>query len=444
MISITEEKKNGNSFYIKRIGDAVQILDYARRETVLDGYKYIYLIDHNERIVQSIFRYSNIEKRNDNESERDQLISAIRILSIFSEFIDQKVVEFDDNDWKAFSYFLRGISCDGFQYKMDLITRRSSATCNVYFSHIRGYLRYIGAPDNDFLKSTVVRLEGGTVGKYGFSKKQSHIKYKYSLSGDQNSYRPEGITIEQFRNLIFCNREIGGPFAFRNEIILILLYCYGLRIGEILGMTIEDLHEEERTGPFIILTNRETDKKQQHSKGLYSGYYEVSCRGVERNDTDSRWESKIYMDPVHFRMINDYLKESRDVFGHTPKFCSNVLSVTATALNSDGKNQYVFLSKNGTPLSYSGWNKTIRNLFTCAGIPVDYKTKRNNTSHRLRSGTATYLIDDLGLGSRDVQKYMRHRSASSIEPYYRPTEERVRELHDKIHFDIKKKMDGNN
>ncbi len=107
MISITEEKKNGNSFYIKRIGDAVQILDYARRETVLDGYKYIYLIDHNERIVQSIFRYSNIEKRNDNESERDQLISAIRILSIFSEFIDQKVVEFDDNDWKSFSYFLR-------------------------------------------------------------------------------------------------------------------------------------------------------------------------------------------------------------------------------------------------------------------------------------------------------------------------------------------------
>src|SRR5699024_1416998 len=126
------------------------------------------------------------------------------------------------------------------------------------------------------------------------------------------------------------------------------------------------------------------------------------------------------------KKIDHYILKSRDLSAISDKVISNMLQKSqADSIDSVEKNYYLFLSKNGSPLTSSGWNYWLRSFFNELKIHTDKTSKKTNLSHRFRHGYAMYLINELNLTLEEVSRYMRHRSITSTYVYYNPTEEEI-------------------
>jgi len=101
-----------------------------------------------------------------------------------------------------------------------------------------------------------------------------------------------------------------------------------------------------------------------------------------------------------------------------------------------GDNYYIFLNKNGTSLSASGWNGVLRQLFEEVGLGLDKEKREHNLSHRFRHGFAMCFIHQLNdeekkdkVGIQKLQKLMRHKSILSTMIYYNPDDEEISQMH---------------
>ena len=124
-------------------------------------------------------------------------------------------------------------------------------------------------------------------------------------------------------------------------------------------------------------------------------------------------------------MIDKYIRLSTNVMKVSDKVLSNQEKFAkADCVTEERKtpNRYIFLNKNGTPLSTSGWNKELKFIFKSVGIPCDSKKRRENLNHRFRHGFAMLLIQN-GYPLDEVRRYLRHANISSTIVYTNPTEE---------------------
>ena len=118
------------------------------------------------------------------------------------------------------------------------------------------------------------------------------------------------------------------------------------------------------------------------------------------------------------------MDESRSIFNVTDKVIDNIINFAkADSVEGNNNNQYIFLNKNGYPLSSSGWNKQLKEIFIANNLSIDKEVKKNNLSHRFRHGYAMYLIDEEKRSIEYVKDKMRHSSINSTLVYYNPREE---------------------
>lgn len=167
---------------------------------------------------------------------------------------------------------------------------------------------------------------------------------------------PNYLTIEEVDRLL--DIKLRNFYDYRNKAMLELLYATGTRISELINLTFNQIDFDE-----CVIRIMGKGKKER-------------------------------MIPVNDVAI-DYLKE----------YINNYRIFLAKK-----NNNYVFLNKNGDPISRVGFFKILKKLCQDAGIQKDV------SPHTLRHSFATHLLNN-GADLRVIQELLGHENLSTTEIY---------------------------
>lgn len=205
-----------------------------------------------------------------------------------------------------------------------------------------------------------------------------------------------------------------------------LMYGYGLRPGEALGLTLEDIQEIEREQgliPVLILRNRMTDAIYQFAKGLPHVRIQEQYSNLEFKK--AKWRVQITYDM--YEQIVEYIQEVHtDMMKRYPTSYSAGVADRIDTYNPElEQNHYVFLNRYGRPLSLQTLNNHLKEYFKKLDIPLDSEVRENNLAHRFRHGFAMFQarFRDHPVNALELQKMMRHSRLKSTMIYYNPTPE---------------------
>jgi len=185
---------------------------------------------------------------------------------------------------------------------------------------------------------------------------------------------PKSLTDAEIQQLLAPPAE-GTPDALCDHAALELAYASGLRLSELRGLRLEQLHLE---AGFITVVG----------KGNKERVVPVGSKAVAALHR--------YLDTARPRLV-------------TPRTPANV-----------------FLTRRGTPFARTTLWLRIKRRARLAGIA------RNVTPHMLRHSFATHLLDH-GADLRVIQELLGHASISTTEVYTHVAGSRLREVHDKFH-----------
>jgi integrase/recombinase XerD len=157
--------------------------------------------------------------------------------------------------------------------------------------------------------------------------------------------------------------------------MLELLYATGLRVSELIGLTVLNVH-------------------------LESGYLRTLGKGAK--------ERLVPIGGKAIEAVREYLSDSR------PQMLR-------------GANlPHLFLNFRGRPLTRQGFWKIIRQYGNTAGI------NKEITPHTIRHSFASHLLEG-GADLRAVQVMLGHEDISTTQIYTHVTRDKLREVHEKYH-----------
>lgn len=203
------------------------------------------------------------------------------------------------------------------------------------------------------------------------------------------------------------------------------MYQCGLRIGEVLGLTFEDLDIIEDEGMYICvgyIRNRYTDKPFQRAKSCMNIIDKKQYEEREYMVKNAGYQT--FVVPIDlYDLINDYINEYHHVaqINHKKYYYETNLADIVTNGYLDTDNFYVFINSLGKPLSQTVWKKTLRKIFDKLEIHVDIGGRRSNLNHRFRHGFAMFNVQYLQCNELELMNRMRHTSIGSIVSYFNPT-----------------------
>lgn len=376
--------------------------------------------DSDMKVLKEPSAFMLREMEYDSDNTRDQAISALKLLCSYSAIIGAPIVSFGSEEARGFVRFARGTMGDSVAYSFRGLGRRSEATINSYLRVIRHYVRHLGVPNSPFLDRETKRRCGEDGRIVDFE------GYAVSARVPESLMAPPYVSRPEYRAL---KAAIGEDSSLLNPAMLIvrLEFEHGLRVGEVLGLTLEDLQlEPNQAGGysyFLVLRDRVCDRPDQHAKSLSfkprvredygSGGYRKRGAGYQ----------KVYIPESLYFAIDEYVEVTRAHFSEEQLSASAADSVGGE-WSMEG-NQYLFLNTMGRTLTSKVWNKRLRSYFLRAGLHVDEGCRKTNLNHRLRHGFAMMLKKDLKVDDVTAKLLMRHRSVRSIQPYLLPTEEDV-------------------
>jgi integrase/recombinase XerD len=173
-----------------------------------------------------------------------------------------------------------------------------------------------------------------------------------------SQHLPDFLTVdEMFRLLDSLPTE--NPLQIRNKAMMELLYASGLRISELLGLTIHDINQSEK----IILVR---------GKGSKQRFVPILDNVLE--------------------LLESYISRVR------------------TILLKHKKNDYIFLNHLGNKMSRMGFWKILQKAVLEAGL------KKDITPHTFRHSFATHLLE-AGVNLRIVQTLLGHSSLNTTQIY---------------------------
>ncbi|MGM9879532.1 MAG: site-specific tyrosine recombinase XerD [Bacilli bacterium] len=190
---------------------------------------------------------------------------------------------------------------------------------------------------------------------------------------------PDTLSIEEVTSLL--DIPLNNKFDYRNKAMLELLYGCGLRISELISLTLRDV-------------DMENDIIRCIGKGSKE-------RIVPINDYATHY-LKLYL-------------EKRDLF----------------LIN--GKNDYLFLNNHGKQITRQGFFKNLKKILMEKGIDKDV------TPHTLRHSFATHMLSG-GADLRSIQMLLGHSDISTTKIYTHISNEKVKQDYKDFHPRSKKEM----
>jgi len=427
VIYVTEKKNSSGIYYERRFESTFEveaIIDVIQMKTaniIINNINYTYIYDSNMEPISPVFEYLNFELKNSSPNNLTPAISALKLLFCFLELFHIQFQSMRNNDLKKLILFLEGVPKKGIDYQLNLATQRSSSTINNYLSVYRSYANFLGLTDSIFTKK-------GAFKKHVYIPESEIIMKVPTYEVRSKTYKtdistPKYISVEKFKCILKIIRE---EYTLREECIVRLMFESGLRIGEVLGLTNQDIVEKDGN-VYLHIRNRYTDAPYQLAKTCMHISHPNQYRSKAYRQKDVGYQVAI-ISVALLDKINDYINTShisssllfkRNYTNHT--ICDDVLG-------SNDENFYLFINNLGKPLSANLWNKTLRMIFKKAGINVDKMHRENNLNHRFRHGFAMFMVKYKQIKTYDLKVLMRHRSLSSVQHYYRPTNEDIVKL----------------
>lgn len=188
---------------------------------------------------------------------------------------------------------------------------------------------------------------------------------------------PKTLSVEDVDKLLDIKLE--SPFDYRNKAMLELMYGCGLRVSELVNLTLNDI---DMTNSLIRILGKGS-KEREIPIGEYSIYY-----------------------------LKEYLNIRDDLLKGKP--CNKL-----------------FLNNHGSSISRQGFFKMLKQLLKEKGLNTDV------SPHTLRHSFATHLINR-GADLRSIQEMLGHSDISTTKIYTRVTDEKVIEDYNEYHNRSKK------
>jgi site-specific recombinase XerD len=382
--------------------------------------------------------------------KRETAFSALKVFYSFLELVHiDNPQDLSDSDIRDLRLFLEGGRKEGSVWDIDLQIRRDNQTYNNYINVYRNFLKTMYGITDSYLFETITI---GTIVSKGFvshAYKGTQERYKANKKIVRQPSAPKYIKHDQYEKIM---NVIEKCYGIREKVIIDLMYNCGLRIGEVLGLTFEDLVPSYKEGYFnLIIRDRMSDKVTQRAKGVLTPRSEDEYKDKwYREQGNYLGYQTVLIGEEMKELIQEYIDESRDDIllskSHTKrknlKDKAKADRVDTTPLVNN-ENQYIFLShQHYTPITQAGWGYVLRGIFKEAGIHVDKGSKSTNLSHRFRHAFAMNRVKN-GMQILELQKELRHASPKSCESYYNPDDtdkaellrrnnERYKEAYDEI------------
>lgn len=427
MITYSSYKSSSQTIYQKHIirDDGSEAYSRSARFPFIhfekDGFEYIIPYNDDMLPIKEAFDYLNYDMSDRPITSRTQAATAIRILYCYLSLANIDIHNIDANTLRGLIRFIRGVGTVQEQFKMDTI--RSAETVNIYLATYRTYFSSRGITCEALFQRSVTQGTMSTDTK-GMPVKTEHYTMKSNLRTKQYEDRtiPKYISPDQFARLY--------RLALKNKdlcalVIMRLGYGYGLRLGEILGLTLEDVTEvsiDNQITPVLFIRNRISDKDFQFCKNLM---HPTDIRQYKTKDYTAARHRIIISDDMYELILKYVEAEHAKMMKERP---SNYRQTIADIVSKDcdlEENHYLFLNRYGRVLNDQTWGNNLKRYFEEADVPIDRNTKEGNLSHRFRHGFAMFHahFSEHPWTALKLQHAMRHRSIRSTLIYYNLTEE---------------------
>lgn len=277
------------------------------------------------------------------------------------------------------------------KYQTYLITVKflnKDTTVNYYIIDIYHYLSYI---KKDYYQTTnediyhyLSYLEENKYSIYSVVRKISSIKSFYHYLSSESIYNlvldierprfyrklPEVLTLEEVDKLL--DIKLDTPYDYRNKAMLELMYATGLRVSELINLTIENIDFNKQ----IVKCSGKGHKERIIPIGAIATKY-----------------LKIYLDEYRQTLMKGYL-------------CDNL-----------------FLNNHGKKITRQGFFKNLKIIAEKQGL------KKEIHPHMLRHSFATHLLNN-GADLRSIQLMLGHENISTTGIYTNVSTEKIKDNYD--------------
>lgn len=431
MINVIE-KLSGNEFFYEiqvKADNKILSTTYLKFKSFIrerDDEQYIIIYGPDMKSIPEAFGFLNFHLQDKSINTKIKDVTALKLLYTYESIINKKLKDFTPSDIESFKLFIAGNLNRGTNYKFELLTQRSNVTINNYLTTYRAYLAYM-KEKNEYLTAKTESKGFINPDTETFTVTET---YTSNMKVSQNTVEvPRYISLECFRLVLI---EIRKNYSAREEIIVRLMFESGLRIGEILGLTFDDvviekIENSSNSGndsivPVIYIRNRLSDKSYQSAKRTMKIKDRKEYNSLAYKTEDYGY-NRIIITRNLYDLINNYIDEYHAIA--RKKNASNYYRYSI-ADKVDKRNEleddnfYIFINSLGKPLSQTLWNNTIRNIFKTLNIEVDEDIKTHNLNHRFRHGFAMFNVKR-GVKPLELMKMLRHACLQSTVKYYRPT-----------------------
>jgi integrase/recombinase XerD len=186
---------------------------------------------------------------------------------------------------------------------------------------------------------------------------------------------PKVLNLQEVETLLDSPKQ-NDHFGIRDKAMLEILYATGIRVSELIGLDLGDVH-------------------------LTMGF--VRCIGKGNK------ERIIPIGKTAANALNHYLEKGRPLF-----------------VNKKQREEALFLNHHGMRLTRQGFWKILKRLAAEAGI------QKELTPHTLRHSFATHLLEN-GADLRAVQEMLGHADISTTQIYTHVTKTRLKDVYSKFH-----------
>ena len=239
---------------------------------------------------------------------------------------------------------------------------------------ITNYLEYLRKDEN--LSSRSIERHLTTLrGFYKYLIKMEIINYDPMKNIDNlkiGKHLPSVLTVEEVDKIM--DIELNNPFNYRTKAMLELMYGSGLRVSELVSITINDLDLYNNT----ILINGKGNKERIVPIGEYAKKY-----------------------------LEDYLQVRYKLIK-----------------KKNGNPQELFLNNHGKPITRHGFNFLLQNLLK------EKKIEKEVTPHTLRHSFATHMLDN-GADLRTIQELLGHSDIVTTRIYTHVSKKQIKDNYDK-------------